>query len=302
MKKIILTYLTFAILTMSCQGQTERIETKLMNCIYENYEDKGVEFKKALSDYEKLLIDEKILKDGTGKSYKAIFEKIVMDDDFDYNPSKSFLDKIIDIGMPQNESFKNCQSALREKSKNEFSKGTELQTVLDSIQNSGNLTPSIVANGILSVLNEKDFELDYYKMSVFFLFDTISYTNDSGISRKIPEFKEAETENDLSKAINIYIDGNNQIFVNKEKVDIEKLKVQIREYEFKNKSESIISFKAERETMYKTYVDVQKAIVGEIQILRKQLAKEKYKTELDKLTEKQLIEIKYIYPQKIVEQ
>lgn len=302
MKKLILTYLIFGILTISCQGQTERIEIKLMNCIYENYEDQGTEFKKILSDFEKLLIDEKILKDGTGKSYKAIFEKIIIDDDFDYNPSRSFLDEIIDIGMPQNESFRNCQSKLRENSENKFSKGTELQTVLDSIKNSGNLTPSIVANGILSVLNEKDFELDFYKMSVFFLFDTISYTNDDGISRKLPDFKEDETEYDLSKAINIYIDGNNQIFANKEKVNIEELKVQIREYEFKNKSESIIIFKAERETMYKTYVDVQNAIVGEIRSLREQLAEEKYKTELDKLTEKQLIEIKYIYPQKIVEQ
>ena len=302
MKKLILTYLIFGILTISCQGQTERIEIKLMNCIYENYEDQGIEFKKILSDFEKLLIDEKILKDGTGKSYKAIFEKIIIDDDFDYNPSRSFLNQIIDIGMPQNESFRNCQSKLREKSENKSSKGTELQTVLDSIKNSGNLTPSIVANGILSVLNEKDFELDFYKMSVFFLFNTISYTNDDGISRKLPYFKEDETEYDLSKAINIYIDGNNQIFANKEKVNIEELKVQIREYEFKNKSESIIIFKAERETMYKTYVDVQNTIVGEIRNLREQLAKEKYKTELDKLTEKQLIEIIYIYPQKIVEQ
>lgn len=286
---------------MSCKGQTERVEIKLMNCIYENYEDKGTEFKKALSDFEKLLIDKKILKDETGKSYKAIFEKIVIDDYFDYNLSISFLDKIIDIGMPQNESFKNCQSELRERSENAFSKGNKLQTVLDSIKNSGNLTPSIVANGILSVLDEKDFELDFYKMSVFFLFDTINYTNDSGISRKLSEFKENETEYDLSKAINIFIDGNNQIFANKEKVDIEKLKVLIREYEFKYKSESIISFKSERETMYKTYIDVQNAIIGEIQILREQLAKEKYNTELDKLTEEQQSEIKKIFPKKIVE-
>ena len=53
--------------------------------------------------------------------------------------------------------------------------------------------------------------------------------------------------------------------------------------------------------MYKTYVDVQNAIIGEIQILREQLAKEKYNTELNKLTEEQLSEIKKIYPKKIVE-
>lgn len=301
MKKLIFTYITFGILSITCQAQTERIETKLMNCLYENYEDQGTEFKKALSDFEKLLIDENILKDRTGKSYKAIFEKIVVDDDYDYKPSKSFLDYIINIGMPESESYKNCQSELKEKSKNEFTKGTELQTVLDSITSSGNITPSNVASGILSVLNEKDFELDYYKMSVFFLFDIISYKDDNGISGKFSEFKESETEYDLSKAINLYVDGNNQIFVNKEKVNIEELKMQIREYEFKNKSESIITLKTERESMYKTYVDVQNAIVGEIQILREQFAKEKYNLEIDNLTEEQLSEIKKVYPQKIVE-
>lgn len=298
MKKLLLTYITFGILAISCQKQTERIETKLVNCIYENYKDQGTKFKKLLSDFEQLLIDEKILKNRTGKSYKAIFEKIVVDNDFDYNPSESFLTKIIELGMPKNEAFRNCQSELREKSKNEFSKSYELQTVLDSIfKNSVNISPSIVATGILSVLNEKDFELDYYKMSVFFLFDTISYTNDDGISKKLPEFK----ENDLSKAMNIYINGDNQIFVNQKKVNIEELKIKVRDYEFKNKSESFFSVKTERAAMYKTYLDVQNTIIGEIRNLREQLAKEKYNTGLDNLTEIQLSKIKIVYPQKIME-
>jgi len=286
---------------LSSQGQVERIETKLMNCIYENYDDEGTEFKKALSDFEKLLIDEKILKDGTGKSYRAIFEKIEIENDFDYNPSKPFLNKIIELGILQNDLFKNCESDIREKSKNEFSKGTELQTVFDAIKNSGNISLSIVAQGILSVLDEEDFKLDYYKMKVYLLFDTISYTDDEGISEKLPELKEDETEYDLSKAFNIYIDGNNQIFVNKEKVDINTLKIKIRDYEYKFKSESIIFVKNEPATMYQTYIDVHKVIIGEIRILREQLAKEKFKTELTNLNQVQLSEIKKIYPQKIVE-
>lgn len=301
MKTKILLNIIIGLISISCFAQRERVENELMNCIYENYEDQGTKFRNAISDYEKLLIDEKILNDGTGKSYKAIFEKVIIDDEFNYNPSKSFFDKTTEIGLPQNESFKNCQSELLEKSENEYSKGVELKTVIDSIVNSGNISPSTIANGILTVLNEKDFELDYYKIIVFSLFDTINFTNDSGISKKLPEFKKDEREYDLSKALNIYIDGNNQIFVNKQKVDIEKFKVQIQEYIFKNKSKSIISFKTERETMYKTYINVKNTIVGEIQILREQLAKEKYNAEFDKLTEKQQSEIKKVYPIKIVE-
>jgi len=298
MKKLIFTYLTFGIFTISCNSQTLRVEDKLMNCIYQNYEDNGTKFKKALTEFEQLLINEKILKDSSGESYVAIFEKIVEENDFNYNPSKSFLDKIIDIGMPQSESFIKCQSELKE---SEFIKSNELQKVFDSLKESDNFSPSTVAKGILTVLNSEDFELDYYKMSVFFLFDTISYVNDDGLIRKLPEIQEEDTEYDLSKAINIYIDGNNQIFANKKKVDIEELKVAINKYEEKNKSESIISLKAERETMYKTYIDVQNAIIGEIKKLRTRLAKEKYNKELDSLTKEEMTEIRKVYPQKLIE-
>jgi biopolymer transport protein ExbD len=301
MKKLILTSLIFGTLSISCYGQEERIETKLMNCFYENYEDQGIEFKNAISDFEKLLISEKILNDSTGKSYVAVFEKIVSDNDFRFIPTKSFLDMIIDIGLPNKEPLKVCQSEILKSSKNEINKVTELQTVLDSIKISGNFSPSTIANGILSVLNEKDFELDYYKMSVFSLFDTISYSTEDGINRKLPELKEDGTEYDLSKALNIYFKGKSQIFVDDKLVTIEELKKLIRAYESKNKSESIISLKNDSETMYKTYIEVQNIIFGEIRSLREQFSKEKYNMELDNLTDEQLTEVKKIYPQKIIE-
>jgi biopolymer transport protein ExbD len=298
MKKLIFTYLTFGIFTISCNSQILRVEDKLMNCIYQNYEDNGTQFKKALTEFEQLLINENILKDNSGKSYVAIFEKIVEENDFNYNPSISFLDKIIDIGMPQSESFIKCKSELKE---SEFLKSNELQKVFDSLKESDNFSPSSVAGGILSVLNDKDFELDYYKMSVFFLFDTISYVNDDGLIRKLPEIQEDDTEYDLSKAIKIYINGNNQIFVNDEKVDIDNLKIKVKDYEEKNKSESLIALKYERETMYQTYVDVQNAIVGEIKELREKLANQKFNSSLENLTKEQLLEIRKIYPQNWIE-
>lgn len=295
---LIFTYLTFVIFTISCNSQTLRVEDKLMNCIYQNYEDNGTKFKKALIEFEQLLINENILNDNRGNSYVAIFEKIVKENDFNYNPSKSFLDKIIDIGMPQSESFTKCQSELEE---SEFLKSNELQKVFDSLKESDNFSASSVASGILSVLNDKDFELDYYKMSVFFLLDTISYVNDDGLIRKLPEIQEDDTEYDLSKAIKIYIDGNNQIFVNEEKVDIDNLKIRVKDYEEKNKSESLIVLKYERETMYQTYIDVQNAIVGEIKELREKLAKQKFNSALENLTKEQLSEIRKIYPQNWIE-
>lgn len=297
MKKIIFTLLIFGMLAISCKKQAERVEVKIMNCIYESYEDQGTAFKKALSDFEQLLIAENILEDGTGKSYKAFFEKMVINDAFNYNPSQSFLNKVIEIRSTQNESFINCQSELRK----ELKKETELQATLSAILTSENQSPSQIAKGFLMVFDEDDFELDYYKMNVYLFFDTINYTNDEGLIKKLPDFKEEEIEQDVSKAITVYMDGNNHVFVNDEKVTVEELKIQIRDYERTHTSESIIVFKSSRETSYSKYLDIQKAMAEEVNILRDELAKERYNTALDNLTEEQRSEIKKIYPLNLVD-
>ncbi|WP_190246289.1 ExbD/TolR family protein [Gelidibacter gilvus] len=301
MKKLIYTIITFGLCIMSCKGQNERIEIRLMNCIYENYDDHGTEFKKAITDFEQLLIGQKILKDQSGKSYRSILEKIVVDDDFDYNPSESFFDNIREIGLPQNESYKTCQTELRKNANIDLTKETKLNAVLDSLKNTGELTPSQVAIGILSVLNENDFELDYYKMNMFSLFDVISMINADGIKRQLPESKEDIIDYDVTKALNIYLDGESQVFANNQKVTHKELRKTIRDYVSENKSESVISLKNDRQTMYKTYIEIQNIIVGEIRSLREQFSKENYKTELDHLTQEQLAEVKKIYPQNLIE-
>ncbi|MFD1015039.1 biopolymer transporter ExbD [Winogradskyella rapida] len=129
----------------------------------------------------------------------------------------------------------------------------------------------------------------------------VSCINDKGLVKELPKISETKTEYDLSKAITIYIEGNNQLLVNNEKADIDALKTKIREYESKNKSKSIISIKNSRESSYSTYIDVQNAIVGEIRMLRETLSKEKYDLELDSLTNEQLSKIRKVYPLNLVE-
>ena len=46
-----------------------------MECVYRSYEDDGVKLAKLISDYENLLVNEGILKDNTGSSYRKILPK-----------------------------------------------------------------------------------------------------------------------------------------------------------------------------------------------------------------------------------
>lgn len=283
-----------------CSAQNERIENKIMNCSYQSFEDDGEELKELISNYQNLLITQGILKDSNGKSYRQILENIAAGNEFDKVPSTFFAIELQKIKKPDTEEIKECQKIIIADSSYNTSKLKGLEQVMTNVLNLEDIEPSIIANEILNVLSDEDFEIDFYKLRIFLLFGIIIET-ESGNSRKLPEIKEDETSYDLTTAFKVNIDNKSEIFVDNKKVAIEKLKKMVRAYELKNKSESIFSLKTGKKTTYKMYIDVQTVIIEEIQYLREKIAKEKYNTALDKLKDEQLNEIKKIYPLIFVE-
>lgn len=136
-------------------------------------------------------------------------------------------------------------------------------------------------------------------INTLFLITLSSCINNEGLIRDLPSV--SEEKQDLSSAIKVYLSTESQIFIDDTKVTLPELKYKINEYVLKNKSESIISLKYERETFYQTYIDVQNAIVGEIRALRDQLAQEKFNSKLNELNNKQRDTIRKIYPLNLVE-
>ncbi|MEW7281360.1 hypothetical protein ABW636_22460 [Aquimarina sp. 2201CG1-2-11] len=179
------------------------------------------------------------------------------------------------------------------------SKVYRLQNVVDSIKISGDIFPSKIANGILSVLDAEDFQLEYYKIKTFVLLDGTNTT--SKLSQKLKQKKEKFKKLDLDNAIKIHVTKKNETLVDNKNVSILKMRELIREYVFKSKSNSIISLTSSKETIYKVYVDVQNTILNEIDLLRKQLSLKKYGIEYSQLTKVQRLEIENIYPKKLIE-
>ncbi|ETN96883.1 hypothetical protein P278_03090 [Zhouia amylolytica AD3] len=271
-----------------------------MDCAYQSFADNGIAYKKQISDYENLLIDEKILIDNSGQSYRQLLMDIADEEEFDKVPSKFFVVELQKIEKPNSEEAQKCKEIIvKDSAKYDMTKLKGFEHVIDKGQYSGNFQPASIAKGLLKVLTEKDLELDFYKLRTFLLFSIID-TN-SGMNKQLSDFESDQTEVDLTKALRITLDDKNQIFVNEKKVSLDDLKKLVREYESELKSESVILWKTDRATMYRNYIDVQNAIVGEIQYLRNKLAIEKYKTEFDKLTDEQQSEIKNIYPKRIIE-
>lgn len=300
MKTNILLNIIIGFLFTSCVAQNERIENIIMECFYQSFADTGKEFRTLISDYENLLVNEKILTDNSGESYRQVLQKIANGNAFDKVPSKFFSAELQKLEKPDLEKAQECQKIIiNDSASYNMSKLKGLEQAITNAQNSNDIEPSIIAKDILKVLTKEDFEIDFYKLRIFFLFSIID--TDSGISRRLPKMEENQVEYDLTNALKIILNDKSEIYINDKKVTIAELKKIVRNYELQNKSESVISLKTDRGTMYRTYIDVQNAIVGEIRHLRDKLAKEKYNTEFDKLTEEQLSEIKKVYPQKLIE-
>jgi hypothetical protein len=169
MKKLFLTNLIYGLLTIYSFGQNESIESKLMDCVYENRPG----FKEFINNYEQLLISENILTDKNGMSYKILLERIRFDKQFDYCASKSYMDENLKLVESNGDLIRTCQSQLLNESKEQNLKINEMRNALNNLVISGNLNPSNIANEILSVLSEKEFEHYYYRDKLLFLLSII---------------------------------------------------------------------------------------------------------------------------------
>lgn len=297
MKNVLLLFVT--LLLFACSSSEERTEEKIMECMYMAYDDDGVAFKQAMTDFEAELIQKEILTQGTGKGYRSLFQKLGSDEDMKLNTSLSFTELTAGIGRPNIESFQACQNELKN-IEEQSTKSVRLQQVLDSLSMTGDIRPSLVAKSILSVLDEDDFELDYYKMMIFFMLETMTYANDAGIAGQLPESKEFEAK-DLSNALQIKMTENDKVYIDDTEIAIPNLRKSVQNYIKTKASDGVIVVAASRETPYATYIAVQNEIVGAFHRLWDQLAQERFSKSMDELTEAQQQEIKAVYPMNLVE-
>jgi biopolymer transport protein ExbD len=300
MKTIILLFISSVFLVPSCSAQTERNETKLMDCTFQSYADGGLELKNLISDYQSLLIKEGILQDNSARSYRRILENISNKSRIEREPSKFFIIEIRNINQPDLEKIQQCElKTFADSASYDFSKLRRFENIF-STNNPNSSRVSSVTKQMLDILTLEDLKLDYYKLRTFLIFSYID--TDAGLNEQLPENRIGDNENiDLKNALIIEIDRNNLVYVGNKKVNVAVLKKKVRSYEKKNKSESIIVLKADRESKYGTYIKVQNAIVYEIQSLKENFSKNKYNKSLDELTDQQLSKISKMYPQNLVE-
>ncbi len=164
-----------------------------------------------------------------------------------------------------------------------------------------------------------------FMLLIFFLVTT-TMDVDSGLRRKLPQMPPPDQEAPPPiKERNIFVvlvNANNQLLVEGEIMRVEDLKEKAKEFmanpaDDENLPEKtlkevpyfgevpvtkgIISLRNDVGTQYGTYIAVQNELVGAINELREELAKEKFGKSFENLERDQQKAIQEIYPQKISE-
>ncbi len=166
-----------------------------------------------------------------------------------------------------------------------------------------------------------------FMLLIFFLVTT-TMDVDSGLERRLPPMPPEEQEDDDTPPIKernvfvVLVNANNQLLVEGEITNIDNLRdkakefmanpyneetlpeKQIKEIDFFGPVEvtkGVISLRNDVGTQYGTYIAVQNELVGAINDLREDLAKQKFGKSFTKLDRDQQNAIKDIYPSRISE-
>ncbi len=182
----------------SCNGQDYKVEKQLFECLVTSAKAVGIDLKKELTDFENNLIVNKVLKDKSGESYYQIYKQIEKEGDINFSFNYSLLDTIMlhsdTIGLHEIQT--DCSeyfSKILNSKDYKNSKLYSLNLAMDAIKETGDINVTTIASTITDVLSPKDFEQDYYKMTVML---TLIATQDvtSGLTRRLPPLPENEVK------------------------------------------------------------------------------------------------------------
>lgn len=174
-----LLYLLSILLLASCNQYDYKIEKELYKTLETAAKSSNVDITKELKSYEKYLIDKNVLKSSKGRSYIQFLNELEKTNVFNYNITYSLQDTISihSNGSSLEEIQTSCSEDIyRIVSRKEFqeSKLNRLNGAMDSLATHGNISISSIAHTIKTILTAKDFEEDYYKMTVLLVISSQS--------------------------------------------------------------------------------------------------------------------------------
>ena len=161
------------LLGTSCQEQTSELDGILLQCYDSKYQQEGHDIKSIIDAYEKELIREGILKDGSGKAYLEVLQKIASHKDYriqattfqQYDPWNK-VDKKTGVAVFE------CEYQMIESLKE---KDPRWQQVFGTSEPPEKIqTPDQMYRAMAETLSEADLNSYYFRLKMFQVFDGVN--------------------------------------------------------------------------------------------------------------------------------
>jgi len=231
-----------------------------------------------------------ILIDNSGESYYNLFKKIMRSEISDTKTNFSFIDSINKLSYTDLiHSNQKCSDKIKSLDIYKDSNTYRFEKTMDSLNDPYN-DKIVVIEKIISSLNEKDFELDFYKIRALLIMERMNSISDL-FEEKVYSEKQLET------AFKVLLTKKNEIIFQGKKVSNDNLKILVENYLRIAKKNSLIIIDTYRDVKYGDYVKFIKSFEYVFSKLRNELSEQKFNKQFENLTEseKEIIEKEYSF-------
>lgn len=294
---IIIVYLLTGLI--SCGQKKDRIESVLLDCLESSYNEIGVDLNRELDALEQYLIDDGTLHSNSGQAYFNFYKRVVEINDI---PNEIDIDKFENLMKlkPIEYYSSSCINNLKKNDSTEIinSKYYQMTLKMQEVVTNGEISPSSVANAIISVLKPSDFDKPYFRAIA--LLTILNTSNiETGLKRELLPKKQKDYSD--FRSVSILANSKSEIILNDKIISSETLKNKLYDFIKNNQEHHLIVFSSEKGTTYDFYLKVQNHIFETYSRLREEKSQELYNKSFSELSEMENDKIKEIYPQNIKE-
>ena len=173
MKSKILYIIPLILLSISCNEKSVQLDDIILECYDSKYQNEGFDIKTIIDDYEKILVNDGVLKDNSGQSYLEVYQRIVTNKNFRIK-STAFMefDPLFKVDNVTKMDVYKCESEMTETAQQQDSKW---QKVFGKTQSQElKEKPELMYQAMVEFLSNDDLNSYYFKLKMFNLFDMVN--------------------------------------------------------------------------------------------------------------------------------
>lgn len=278
------------------QAQENRLENAIFSCIRQAYPDNGQGLDSLMAIYERELIAEGHMDDRSAGAYYNLLQRLASGKQMQRAPEEAFMRRVEALKPIDSTASQRCQEALIA-GESEW-KGSVKVALFERmlLEQPDDASPQLLASRVLDALVPADFEFPLYRLQTYWILD---------LTTPDPAFGEAGPTptglpDDGPNILDLYLTQESRILIDNLQMDpdwvIQRIERHFRAYG----GEAVFVIDTDPDIRFREYMRAKDQILGVINRIRDQYARERYGLTLARLNAEQKAVVDSRYPIQVI--